>query len=228
MSEQTAPDVQPDNTPVDTTAETPASPPVSDAVMSRLDELAASVARIAPQEAEPQHGFTDLVNQPYDPFQGADEFGFEEDPNLAAQPNELQQLNDLIAQQVQQHLGPLQQRLTQTQANWQADQLQQKYPDLGKPEVVSGLMNELDTLASSLSQSGMPAQQVHQILRHPALVEKLYLAQRANTAAAQETPADANNTVQLEGAAAQVEAPQQNDIMANILNSGPQPGSFKW
>jgi hypothetical protein len=226
MSEQTAPDVQPESTASNEQATS--SPQVPDAVMSRLDELAAGLAKLAPQETSPQHGLTEAVTQ-FDPFTDeTDDYSYEEtDPQQQAA--EAQQLQQFIAQQVQQAASPFLQQLQQQAIHQQASALEQRYPELAKPEVAGPIVQQAQQVAAQIGRTtGLSPQQVDALWRSPEFVENLYLAQRARTAAAQETPADATSNVQLEGSAAQVEQQGTDDVMSRIANSGPKPGSFRW
>lgn len=180
---------------------------ISPALQSRLDELAGQVTELRgmvpqyrplseqvgqqnqpPQEPDPyqQPGFQEPVDPYYDPQQD--------------QQQAMQQLEQYISQQVQQGV---QQQVTPWIRQQQAVELETKYPDLQNPQVAGPLVEEAARFAQQL---GSP-----ELAGDPRFIEKLYLAQKAMTDAAQQTAADGDNGVHLEGAGAAPQAQEADE-----------------
>lgn len=204
--------------------ETAAEPPAqtNDALMSRLDEMAAQMSKLtAPSEPEWQGGISDLPyaegdtsqDAPFDPYQqvpGSEQYqpgqydtGYEADP-AQAQQQAMQQLQSYISEQVQQGV---QQHVTPYIQQQRANELERQYPALADPKTAGEVVQQTAAYAQKL---GRP-----ELARDPQLVELVYLAQQARNSASQETPADGDQGVHLEsgGAAPQAEEMDAADRM---------------
>lgn len=203
-----------------------ASAPAADPLMARFDELQSQISALSnPQPAEPEyeHGLSDYAYQQPQWQQDGEpepEQGYE-DPDTQA----LAQLQSFIAQQVQQGV---QQAVMPMQIQQKAEQLEQKYPELQRPEVAGPLVRQAEQYAQRIGFStGLSPAQVAALGRSPELIETLFLAERARQKAAQETPADGSQGVQLEGSAAQADVPEMS-LQDRVLRAGPQRSSFGW
>lgn len=213
MSEQT--DGQFDTQDTQTQQDTPAVDPV----MARLDELTSRFDQLQAPVQQDTRGITDFAMQQFEPEADPDpepDYGYEED-DAQAEQRAFEQLQKLVQEQVtqgvQQHIQPFIVRQ-------QAEALEAKYPDLAKPEVAARVMQQAEQFAQQLGQPNLAGS--------PALIEKLYLAERAGNLAAQETPADGGTGVHLESGGGQPQQ-QQMDERDRIVNMGrTQPNSFGW
>lgn len=195
-----------------------------DPVMSRLDELAQSIASLRPPEpeAEPEYDYAfddsdfdpnagewDEDNDPGEPY----EQGYEPEVDQEAMQQLDRMINERIQQGVQQAVSPF-------MIQQKAAQLEQKYPDLQQPEVAQRVVQSAERFAHMVGQSsGLTPQQVNSLARSPELIERLYLAERAQSRAGQETPADGGPGAHLEGNSAQVEQPEA-DFFDGLINAG--------
>lgn len=197
------------------------------ALLSRMDELAGEIKGLreapAPQYAglgdalNPQQQEVDSasVNDPYaedfgydDPYQPQAPYGQQVDPQQA-QAQAMAELQNFISTQVQQGVQAQVQPWIHQQ---EVARLESQYPDLNKPEVVGPLVEEARRFAEQL---GNP-----HLATSPAMIEKLYLAQQASARAAQETPADGDQEVHLEGGGAQQPQAQEDDLVSRVVNAG--------
>lgn len=196
--------------------------PAQDPMMARLDELSKSIESLrppAPQQEEPEgYNLQDLA---YDDQQYADDgydepFGGTEDPDAEAQAQ--QWLQDQIQQQVQQGI---QQAVTPMRIQQQAAQLEQEFPELQKPDVARRVVEQTRAAMERVGRANnLPPHIVDAMSRDPQMVRATYLAERGARNAAQETPADGGIGAHLEGASAQVEAPEE-DFMDRLVNQNP-------
>lgn len=199
------------------------------ALLGRMDELAGEIRglREAPspefqggirealtpdQDADPaleDDSFEPYQDQSYDPY------------SQQAQPDQQQalaQLQAYIAEQAggiaDQKVGAVQQQMQQYIQQQEVARLEKQYPDLNKPEVVGPLVVEAQNFARQL---GRP-----ELATSPAMIEKLYLAQQASARAAQETPADGDQEVHLEGGGAgqQGSSSPEDDLVSRVVNAG--------
>lgn len=196
------------------------TPPVNDAMMARLDELGAQMAKLAgSQQPDPewQGGISDQFGtDQFQPDPGFDQQGFDpygqqadqyqpgqyapdqyQDPQQA-QAQAMEQLQGFIREQVQQGV---QQQVTPWMQQQRANELERQYPALADPKTAGEIVAQTAQYAQKL---GRP-----ELARDPQLVELVYLAQQAKTSAAQETPADGGQQVHLESGGA---APQQEEV----------------
>lgn len=236
MSDQAAPDTAPVETPsaapeaATGSTETAAAPAGNDALMARMDEIAQSLQALTPaqQEQADQGGLADLAGQPFDPFENTGIEADDGDQYTDAQADPMAQLQSVIGPIVQQALAPHLAQQRSDRVVQQAQALQVKYPDLAKGEVAMPLVREAERHAQRIGhENNFTTDQVAAIAHDPQLIETLYLAQRARSQAAQETPADGSSNVQLEGASAQVDAPQ-DDVFDQMVKAGPAQSGFKW
>jgi hypothetical protein len=237
MSEQadSQPQAQQDTAPVQTGGEQQQtngggdSPEYVQALMSRMDELAARLPEQSQEPADDGFQLQDLAwNDPsYDDDQGYDDGQQPFDPYAQQQPDPRAELQRLIDAQVQQGVRA---QLDPFLIQQQAERLEQQYPDLKKPEVAGQVVKQASQLAQRMGfAQNMSPDQVDRLSRDPAFIEQVYLAQMARSRAAQETPAEADsNGAHIEGAGAQVEQPEVS-VQDRILNAGggSQEG-FRW
>lgn len=206
-----------------------------DPIMQRMEELTSKVDSLLPQEPE-QPGLTDsLYDQTYtgqeaeqDPGQYDQQQGY--DPGQYDGTQDLppeqaaQQVNDLIDARVREQLAPIQQQQVQREQYQKALQLEQKYPDLQKGEVVGPVMKEVQARAM---RSGNP-----DMVRDPEFIELVYLAQQAKTNASQQTAADGGSEAHLEGDGASPQQAEEDDFAQRVVNAGNgqsgADGSFRW
>lgn len=211
------------------TSEAPASIDNA-ALLSRMDELAGDIKNLreapSPQyqggldeqlssqqpevESASDEYSDDDYYQPQPGQQGYDPYGAQPDP-AQAQQQAMAELQNFISSQVQQGVQAQVQPWIHQQ---QVAALEAKYADLNKPEVVGPLVQEAKRFAAELGQPNLATS--------PALIEKLYLAQQASQRAAQETPADGDQEVHLEGAggAGQAAGASDDDLVSRVLNAG--------
>lgn len=206
----------------DVSTDSPAAAP--DPMSARFDELKASIESLrapAPEAQEQGYNLQDLATDPYsveDDAQGFDPYeGYEEQPDPNAEAQAQQWLQQQIQDQVQQGIH---QAVTPMRIQQQAAQLEQKYPELQKPEVAGRVVQAARQMAERVGRSNnFSPQQIDAMSRDPQLVEQMYLAERGARSAAQETPADGGIGAHLEGASAQVDAPEE-DFMDRLVQSG--------
>lgn len=213
------------------------SAPDFSALMGRMDELAQSVKSLTPQQQDPQFGgLSDSIygqqgfedgQQPdwnqqdgYEAGQYGDQFDGM-DPQAQQRAAE-QEVNRIIDARVQEALAPHLAQQQQRQAYEQAVRLEQKYPDLQKPEIVGPVMQEAQARAM---RSGRP-----DLIQDPEFIELVYLAKQAQTNASQQTAADGGSEAHIEGEGAVPDAPE-DDFAQRVVNAGPgggQESSYKW
>lgn len=225
MSDQA--DSQPQQAAPDTTGSEAQAP---DPIMARLDELASSISSLAPPAPEPEPEYGDYAfNESYQPDPAWDDPADEQaQPDPQAEQDAWAQINDTIARQVQQGI---QQSVDPFLTAQKAAQLEAKYPDLKTPEVAQRVVQQAEHFAGMLAQSmGLNQQQAAKMARSPELIERLYLAERAQRQAGQETPANGGPEAHLEGASAQVAAPEVDffDQIRDAGTGGPQGNRFGW
>lgn len=198
-----------------------------DPIMSRLDELASSIQSLRPPEPDPEPEFDYAFD---DSAYGQPEWDQPDDPGQQIDPQAEQdawtQINQTIEQQARRYA---QEAVTPYLTQQKAAQLEQKYPDLRQPEVASRIVQSAERFANMIGQSSnLSPDQVHALARNPELIERLYLAERAQRTAGQETPADGGPGAHLEGSSAQVETPEV-DFFDRIANAGPNTNNrFGW
>lgn len=206
-----------------------------DVLMQRLDEMSQQMAQLAqtkPPEGEPQYGIEDLPYQDFSQFEGPDfgqpqdQYGYQDqgqyqpgqyapDPAMdahAQQQQAMQQLDQYVQQRVQQAIEPV--RIEQ-----QVTELQNRYPDLQKPEVYTKVFNQA---VQEAKRMGNP-----EMARQPRMIELVYLAQTGQERASQETPADGGQQgVHLEGGGAAPQEPEMDaaDRMLQAWGVNPNGG----
>lgn len=189
-----------------------------DPIMARLDELAASVSSLrTPEPAaaeEPQYSLQDLAYPQAEPAVEGDpttDYPGYQDPDTQA----WEQIQQTIQQQVQ---AGIQQAVTPMRIQQQAAALEQEFPELAKPEVATRVVNATRQMAERMGQANnLPPEAIAALSRDPQMVRLAYLAERATSQAAQETPVGGAGA-HLEGASAQVDAPEE-DFMDRIVNA---------
>jgi hypothetical protein len=126
--------------------------------------------------------------QESDPFSGLD-LGFLEDPSVAAQmdPEQFsQQLSQTISQaaeqiadrQVEQRVGPVEQRLTEMQRAQEVTALVGEFPEFGEEDTAKQVLQAAGQLAEQMGQPELGQQ--------PSFWRLVYMAGRAADAAAEE------------------------------------------
>ena len=190
-------------------------------LMARMDELTAGVQGLSQPAQQDERGLTDYAMQQFeqdDEFDGTeDQYGYDApDDDAAAEQQAYQQLQQVIADQVRQGV---QDQINPFIVKQQAEQLEQKYPDLAKPENAARVMQQADQRARAM---GMP-----ELAGKPEFIEMLYLAERASQQAAQETPADGGTGVHMEHGGAQPNQPQV-DERDRIVGMGQSRNTFGW
>lgn len=150
------------------------------------------------------------------------DLSFLDDPSLT--PEQLsQQLNGLIEsgvesrvqQALQQHIGPLNERVSDMQLTHEAQQLTDEFPELMKPEVASDVIEKSRQFASLLGNPDLASK--------PALWRLIYMSAKgydAHHAEGAETP----DAAHLEGAGGAGPGGQQPDLVAQILNPSADDG----
>lgn len=208
--------------------------PDMSALMSRMDELSQTVQSLKPQEQSQEYGgLSDSFygqqegeqqgqwnQQDYEIGQFGDQFDGM-DPQ-AQQQAAIEEANKLIDARVQEALNPIRQQYQQDRMVSQAKELEQKYPDLQKGDVVGPVMQEAQRRAQAAGQPDL--------VRNPAFIELVYLAQQATTNASQQTAADGGSEAHLEGEGAVPDAPE-DDFAQRVVNAGSGPGThggFRW
>lgn len=198
-------------------ADTAATTATPDPIMARLDELAASVSSLRtpePAAEEPSYSLQDLAYPQAEPAaadgEPAQDYGYQ-DPDTQA----WEQIQQTIQQQVQ---AGIQQAVTPMRIQQQAAALEQEFPELSKPEVATRVVNATRQMAERMGQANnLPPEAIAALSRDPQMVRLAYLAERATSQAAQETPVGGAGA-HLEGASAQVDAPEE-DFMDRIVNA---------
>ena len=207
---------------------------IPEALTARLDELSTQIGElrgatpfqggVAQNVAQAQQGISEGAQAPegewpYDqggqdgyPQQYWDgtQYGEQDLQQMAPQQAEqaaMQQLQQYIGSAVNQAIAPFQQRELQREAQ----QLEQRYPDLAKPEVAGPLVQQAQSYAHEL---GHP-----ELGTNPRFIENFYLAQQARDRAAQETPADGDKGVHLEGGGAVPSGQEEDDPATAMLKA---------
>ena len=199
------------------------------AILSRMDELAGEIKGLrevpSPQYTDGLRGALSQ-DQEVDPAfaDDSDSYGAQEDYGYdpyaqadpqVAQQQAIQQLQQFVQEQAaqiaDQKVTGVQRQMQEFIQAQEVSRLEKTYPDLNKPEVVGPLVEEAQRFAQQL---GRP-----ELATHPGMIEKLYLAQQASARAAQETPADGDQEVHLEGGGAQAPA-QEDDLVSRVVNAG--------
>lgn len=203
-----------------------------DPIMARLDELASSIQGLRPPEPDPEptydYAFDDSQYAPDPAWDDptTDDQAPAMDPQ--AEQDAWAQINQTIAQQVQQGV---QSAVNPFITQQKAAQLEAKYPDLQKPEVAQRVVQSAQNFAHMIGQSSnLSPAQVNALARNPELIERLYLAERAQRTAGQETPANGGPEAHLEGSSAQVETPEVDffDQLREAGGGGSQANRFGW
>lgn len=207
-------------------AEAQAQPDLG-ALMSRMDQIAESVQSLTPQQPndswqgpisdlpyapEPDYGSPEPAYDPgqqYQPGQYEPDYGM--DPQQAQQ-QAYQQLQDYIGQQVTQGI---EQHMTPFIRTQKANALEQKYPDLKDPVKAGEVVKATAQYAQRL---GKP-----ELARDPELVELVYLAQDARNRASQQTAADGEQDIHLEGSGAAPQAQEMDAATAMLMRNGIDP-----
>jgi hypothetical protein len=188
---------------------------ISPAMQQRMDDLAGQITELRSQVPQYQQPLREAVNQPAQPQEQPWDQQQQQEPDPAdpyydpqyEQQQAMQQLQQYIQDQVQQGV---QSQITPYIRQQQAIELENKYPDLQNPQVAGPLVEEATKFAQQL---GKP-----ELAGDPRFIEKIYLAQSASSQAAQQTAADGDNGVHLEGAGAAPQA-QEGDAGDDMLNA---------
>jgi hypothetical protein len=211
-------------------------------ITARLDELSQFKDQVEPllqpQEIDPMALGQEGYEEPYDPSQQyGDQYGQGEVLDEYGNPVESYDPNQEMLQQA---VGPLAERLQQTeglvqqlQTERQEDELNSltiDYPQLDEPEVQEAVAQDVNQQAMEYAQrlmsQGIPQEFVQRAFdayrMDPGVVERTYLSKYGGNGAAQEAPAG-DSQVQLEsgsGAAPSQPAQTDADIAQGIVAAG--------
>lgn len=164
----------------------------------------------------------------FDPqYAEQDDFGWDEAEQEQGYDDLPPEVQEIIDARVQQHLGPIEQRLTAQQQEQLAERktqeslrLEQEYPELASQEGASKAIQASRDAALELGRlEGLPADMVRELAHSPAFVELAYLASRARDTAAQEVPA-ASQGVELEGSGASPGPEPEEDAIDRAARAG--------
>lgn len=202
-----------------------AEAPAPDALMARLDEMSAQLGRLTAPPASTGGLSEQVAGEPqaqqYEPGAYEPDYGQAYEPGqydttqgdpYQEQQQAAAQLQAYIAEQVAQGV---QNAVTPWMHRQKAEALEQRYPDLQNPDNAARVVQATQQMAQRM---GRP-----ELARDPELVELVYLAERARSNAAQETPADGGQGVALEaaGAAHQAEEEDAGDRMLRAWGIDP-------
>ncbi len=165
---------------------------------SKLDEFRSALYEPDDeQDSEPESS----------PFEGYEETG---DPAVDAQRAQ-QAIQDLVDQQLQKQLGPIQEQQRALQTELEIGDLEAQYPALQQQEVAEATMARAQQVAA---QAGNP-----ELARNAAILKLAYLANEAEKRAASEAQVSGVPTG-LEAGAGATPGPTEADLQSQIRNAG--------